>query len=157
MDLSVLSATLNILGSLGVFLFGMKVMSEGIQKVAGNRLRAILSYMTQNRFAGVLTGFITTCLVQSSSATTVMVVSFVNAGLLTLVQSIGIIMGANQTVTVDGEQITYSKISRFYYENKPLDVCENVKNTRGDFLEGKYTVNVFNGNELLSTTEFVLD
>ena len=66
-------------------------------------------------------------------------------------------MGANQTVTVDGEQITYSKISRFYYENKPLDVCENVKNTRGDFLEGKYTVNVFNGNELLSTTEFVLD
>ena len=69
----------------------------------------------------------------------------------------GIIMGANQTVTVDGEQITYSKISRFYYENKPLDVCENVKNSRGDFLEGKYTVNVFNGNELLSTTEFVLD
>ena len=102
MDLSVLSATLNILGSLGVFLFGMKVMSEGIQKVAGNRLRAILSYMTQNRFAGVLTGFITTCLVQSSSATTVMVVSFVNAGLLTLVQSIGVVMGANIGTTLTG-------------------------------------------------------
>ena len=102
MFISTLSATLNILGSLGVFLFGMKVMSDGIQKVAGNRLRNILSYMTQNRFAGVLTGFITTCLVQSSSATTVMVVSFVNAGLLTLIQSIGIVMGANIGTTLTG-------------------------------------------------------
>ena len=97
-----ISTTLNILGSLGIFLFGMKVMSEGIQKTAGNRLRDILSYMTQNRFAGVLTGFLTTCLVQSSSATTVMVISFVNAGLLTLVQSIGIIMGANIGTTLTG-------------------------------------------------------
>jgi len=80
----------------------MKVMSEGIQKTAGSRLRNILAYMTQNRFAGVLTGFLTTCLVQSSSATTVMVVSFVNAGLLTLVQSIGIIMGANIGTTITG-------------------------------------------------------
>ena len=102
MSFSFISAALNILGSLGVFLFGMKVMSEGIQKVAGNRLRSILSYMTQNRFAGVLTGFITTCLVQSSSATTVMVVSFVNAGLLTLVQSIGVVMGANIGTTLTG-------------------------------------------------------
>lgn len=69
----------------------------------------------------------------------------------------GMIMGANQTITVDGQQITYSKISRFYYENKPLDVCENIKNTRGDFLEGKYVANVYNGNELLSSTEFTLD
>ena len=97
-----ISTILNILGSLGVFLFGMKVMSEGIQKTAGSRLRNILAYMTQNRFAGVLTGFLTTCLVQSSSATTVMVVSFVNAGLLTLVQSIGIIMGANIGTTITG-------------------------------------------------------
>ena len=97
-----ISTALNILGSLGVFLFGMKVMSEGIQKTAGNRLRNILAYMTQNRFAGVITGFLTTCLVQSSSATTVMVVSFVNAGLLSLVQSIGIIMGANIGTTITG-------------------------------------------------------
>ena len=102
MFISILSTSLNVLGSLGVFLFGMKVMSEGIQKVAGNRLRNILGYMTQNRFAGVLTGFITTCLVQSSSATTVMVVSFVNAGLLTLIQSIGIVMGANIGTTLTG-------------------------------------------------------
>ena len=77
-------------------------MSEGIQKTAGSRLRNILAYMTQNRVAGVFTGFLTTCLVQSSSATTVMVVSFVNAGLLSLVQSIGIIMGANIGTTVTG-------------------------------------------------------
>ena len=92
----------NILGSLGIFLFGMKVMSEGIQKTAGNRLRNILAYMTQNRFAGVLTGFLTTCFVQSSSATTVMVISFVNGGLLTLTQSIGVIMGANIGTTITG-------------------------------------------------------
>ena len=97
-----ISSILNILGALGVFLFGMKVMSEGIQKTAGNRLRNILAYMTQNRVAGVFTGFLTTCLVQSSSATTVMVVSFVNAGLLTLTQSIGIIMGANIGTTITG-------------------------------------------------------
>ena len=97
-----ISSILNILGSLGIFLFGMKVMSEGIQKTAGSRLRNILAYMTQNRFAGVITGFITTCLVQSSSATTVMVVSFVNAGLLSLTQSIGIIMGANIGTTLTG-------------------------------------------------------
>ena len=97
-----ISTAFNILGSLGIFLFGMKVMSEGIQKTAGSRLRNILAYMTQNRLAGVFTGFITTCLVQSSSATTVMVVSFVNAGLLTLVQSIGIIMGANIGTTITG-------------------------------------------------------
>ena len=77
-------------------------MSDGIQKVAGNRLKNILSYMTQNRFAGVLTGFFMTCLVQSSSATTVMLISFVNAGLLTLVQSIGVIMGANIGTTITG-------------------------------------------------------
>ena len=101
-----ISTILNILGSLGIFLFGMKIMSEGIQKTAGNRLRSILAYMTQNRVAGVFTGFLTTCLVQSSSATTVMVVSFVNAGLLTLVQSIGIIMGANIGTTITGWLVT---------------------------------------------------
>jgi phosphate:Na+ symporter len=86
---------LTLFGSLSLFLFGMKTMSEGIQKLAGDRMRAILSAMTSNRFIGVLTGFFITTLVQSSSASTVMVVSFVNAGLLTLVESIGVIMGAN--------------------------------------------------------------
>jgi phosphate:Na+ symporter len=88
-----------VLGSLGVFLFGMRLMSESIQKFSGERLRAIMSSMTGNRFAGVSTGFLVTCLVQSSSATTVMVISFVHARLLTLVQSIGVIMGANLGTT----------------------------------------------------------
>lgn len=91
---------LNLIGSLGLFLYGMKMMSESLQKVAGDKIRAILSSMTSNRFFGILTGFLVTALIQSSSATTVMVVSFVNAGLLSLMQSIGVIMGANIGTTV---------------------------------------------------------
>ena len=90
----------SLLGSLALFLFGMKTMSEGLEKFAGNRLRSILAAMTKNRVMGVLTGILITALIQSSSATTVMVVSFVNAGLMTLVQSIGVIMGANIGTTV---------------------------------------------------------
>ncbi len=91
---------LALLGSLALFLYGMKIMSEGLQKFAGDRLRSILTAMTTNRVTGVLTGVLITALIQSSSATTVMVVSFVNAGLLTLSQSIGVIMGANIGTTV---------------------------------------------------------
>lgn len=91
-----------IIGSLGFFIFGMKIMSEGIQKLAGNKLRVVLAAATSNRFKGVLTGFFTTSIVQSSSATTVMVVSFVNAGLLSLKQAIGVIMGANIGTTITG-------------------------------------------------------
>lgn len=89
-----------LLGALGMFLFGMNMMSSGLQKVAGDRLRKFLSAMTSNPFKGVLTGLGITSVIQSSSATTVMVVSFVNAGLLTLTQSIGVIMGANIGTTV---------------------------------------------------------
>ena len=91
---------LKLIGSLGLFLYGMKIMSEGLQKVAGDRLRSILTAMTTNRVTGVLTGVLITALIQSSSATTVMVVSFVNAGLLTLAESISVIMGANIGTTV---------------------------------------------------------
>jgi phosphate:Na+ symporter len=93
---------LEIIGSLGLFLFGMKIMSEGIQKASGDRLHTIMNFMTGNRFAAVFTGFAVTALIQSSSATTVMVVSFVNAALLTLTQAIGVIMGANIGTTVTG-------------------------------------------------------
>ncbi|MDR2210403.1 MAG: Na/Pi cotransporter family protein [Spirochaetaceae bacterium] len=90
----------SIAGSLGLFLYGMKVMSDGIQQAAGQRMQRVLSFMTGNRFTAVLTGCGVTALIQSSSATTVMVVSFVNAGLLTLKQAIGVIMGANIGTTV---------------------------------------------------------
>ena len=97
---------LKLIGSLGLFLYGMKIMSEGLQKVAGDRLRSILTAMTTNRVTGVLTGVLITALIQSSSATTVMVVSFVNAGLLTLAESISVIMGANIGTTVTAWSIS---------------------------------------------------
>lgn len=89
-----------LIGALGLFLYGMKVMSEGIQKAAGQRMRSILNSMTANQFRGIFTGFLTTSIIQSSSATTVMVVSFVNAGLLNLRQAFGVIMGANIGTTI---------------------------------------------------------
>lgn len=91
---------LKLIGSLGVFLYGMKLMSEALQKVAGDKMRHILAAMTSNRVKGVITGLLITTIIQSSSATTVMVVSFVNAGLLNLVESIGVIMGSNVGTTV---------------------------------------------------------
>jgi phosphate:Na+ symporter len=92
----------SIAGSLGLFLYGMRLLSEGLQKSAGNKLKNVLKLMTKNRFVSVLTGIIITILVQSSSATTVMVVSFVNAGLMNLVQAIGVIFGANIGTTFTG-------------------------------------------------------
>jgi phosphate:Na+ symporter len=106
-----------LFGALGFFIYGMKVMSEGIQKTAGSKLRDILRSMTKNRYLGIFTGFLITCLVQSSSATTVMVVSFANAGLLSLVESIGVIMGANIGTTITAWLIAFFgfkvKISAF--------------------------------------------
>ena len=91
---------ISLLGSVCLFLYGMKVMSEGLQKVAGDRLRNILGIMTKNRVMGVITGILITALIQSSSASTVMVVSFVNAGLMSLAQSMAVIFGANVGTTV---------------------------------------------------------
>jgi phosphate:Na+ symporter len=91
---------LQLVGSLGIFIFGMKVFSDGLQKVAGSKLRAILKGMTTSRPRGIATGFLATSITQSSSTTTVMVVSFVNAGLITFIESTGVIMGANIGTTV---------------------------------------------------------
>ena len=82
---------LTLIGAVGMFLYGMKLMSEGLQKAAGNKLRDILALMTNNKFLGALTGIFITALVQSSSATTTMIVSFVNAGLISLQQSMAVI------------------------------------------------------------------
>ncbi len=96
-----------LLGALGMFLYGMNLMSSGLQKAAGERLRSFLSAMTSNPFKGVMTGLGITSIIQSSSATTVMVVSFVNAGLLTLAQAIGVIMGANIGTTVTAWMVSW--------------------------------------------------
>lgn len=98
--MSIILQIFQVLGSLGLFLYGMTLLSESLQKVAGDKMRSILAAMTSNSFKRVLTGLFITAIIQSSSATTVMVVSFVNAGLLSLAQSIGVIMGANIGTTV---------------------------------------------------------
>jgi phosphate:Na+ symporter len=91
-----------VVGGLGVFLLGMKFMSEGLQAVSGDGLRKMISAVTNNRFMGVVVGLLVTCLVQSSSVTTVMVVGFVNSGIMTLMQAIGVILGANIGTTITG-------------------------------------------------------
>jgi len=111
-----------IVGSLGLFIYGMMIMSDGIQKVAGDKMKAILRAMTNNRVSGVFTGFLTTALIQSSSATTVMIVSFVNAGLLSLRQSVGVIMGANIGTTVTAVLITFFGFSKFSISTYTLPI-----------------------------------
>lgn len=100
MDLLV--SIIKIIGSVGLFLFGMQILSEGLQKAASGKLKRTLEMMTGNRFLSVITGFLITVVIQSSSATTVMVVSFVNAGLMNLISAIGVILGANIGTTVTG-------------------------------------------------------
>ncbi len=113
---------LKLIGSLGVFLYGMKLMSESLQKLAGNKMRQILTAMTSNRFTGVLTGLFITALIQSSSATTVMVVSFVNAGLLDLVNSIGVILGANVGTTVTSWLVAGLGLGKFSMSDLALPI-----------------------------------
>lgn len=98
--MAIVNAILLLFGSLGFLLYGMRLMSDGVQKSAGERLQRALGMMTGNRFAGILTGLLITMIIQSSGATTVMVVSFINAGLLTLAQSVGVIFGANIGTTI---------------------------------------------------------
>ena len=102
---------LGLLGGLALFLYGMQMMSSGLEAAAGSRMKQILERLTANRFLGVLVGAAITAVIQSSSATTVMVVGFVNAGLMTLQQAVWIIMGANIGTTVTGQIIRLSDIS----------------------------------------------
>ena len=110
---------LQLIGALGIFIYGMKVFSDGLQKVAGSRLRAILKGMTTTRLRGLFTGFTATTITQSSSTTTVMVVSFVNAGLITFVESTGVIMGANIGTTVTAWMVS---IFGFKMEITPIAI-----------------------------------
>ena len=102
------SVLLSMAGGLGLFLFGMKLMSEGIEKAAGAKLRGILEFFTTNRFTGMLVGIVFTAVIQSSSACTVMVVSFVNSGLMNLYQAAGVILGANIGTTVTSQLVSFN-------------------------------------------------
>ena len=97
-----------LFGGLGLFLFGMQMMSESLERVAGDRMRSILEFFTKNRFIGMIVGIVFTAIIQSSNATTVMVVSFVNSGLMTLMQSAGVILGANIGTTITGQLIAFN-------------------------------------------------
>ncbi len=110
---------LQLIGSLGIFIYGMKIFSEGLQKIAGNKLRGILKGMTTNRVTGIATGFAATTVTQSSTTTTVMVVSFVNAGLLTFLESTGVIMGANIGTTVTAWMVS---VFGFRFQITPIAV-----------------------------------
>lgn len=138
---------LGLLGGLGVFIYGMKIMSEAIQKIAGKSMRNLLNTFTDNKFSGWVTGALTTTLVQSSSATTVMVVSFVNAGLLKVRQAIGVIMGANFGTTTTAWLVTYfGLMGKFSVSSMALPVIaigvplmftgQNKKKFFGEFLLG---------------------
>ncbi len=107
LGLDIWSVAISVLGGLAIFIFGMKQMSDGLQKVAGAKMKQILHFFTSNRFVAVLAGAFITAVIQSSSATTVMVIGFVNAGLLNLFQSIGIIFGANIGTTVTAQIISF--------------------------------------------------
>lgn len=96
---------MGLLGGLALFLYGMQMMSTGLEVAAGNKMKVILEKLTANRFVGVLVGAVITAIIQSSSATTVMVVGFVNSGMMTLNQAIWIIMGANIGTTITGQLI----------------------------------------------------
>lgn len=97
-----------LFGGLGFFLYGMKLMSEGLEKAAGAKMRSILEFFTKNRFIGMIVGIIFTAIIQSSNATTVMVVSFVNSGLMNLMQASGVILGANIGTTITGQLIAFN-------------------------------------------------
>ena len=105
MDYSII---LGLIGGLGLFLYGMKLMSDGLEKAAGAKLRGILEFFTKNRFVGMLVGIVFCAVIQSSSATTVMVVSFVNSGLMTLYQAAGVIMGANIGTTITSQLVAFN-------------------------------------------------
>lgn len=113
-----------MIGGLALFLFGMKLMSEGLMRVAGNRMKSILSRLTSNRLMGLVAGAVVTAIIQSSSATTVILVSFVNTGLMSLQQAVGVILGANIGTTMTGQLIAFN-ITEYAYPGIALGLLLN--------------------------------
>ena len=126
--MQILTPILQLIGSLGFLLYGMKLMSDGVQRSAGEKLQRALSVITGNRYIGLLTGMLITMIIQSSGATTVMVVTFVNAGLLTLTQSVSVIFGANIGTTITAWIVSIFgfnfKISAFAIPVVPFCICK---------------------------------
>lgn len=123
MTTSDISMLLQFVGGLGMFLYGMKMMSEGFQKTAGNKMKNLLGVLTNNRFKAILVGAMMTAIIQSSGATMVMVVGFVNAGLMTLVQAVGVIMGANIGTTITAWIVSAGQLGDVFAFFKPSFVA----------------------------------
>ena len=113
---NIFNMIVELIGGLGLFLYGMKIMGDGLENAAGEKLKVILEKVTSNRFLGVLIGALVTAVIQSSSATTVMVVSFVNTGLMNVMQAVGVIMGANIGTTITAQMVSLdlSKIAPLF-------------------------------------------
>ena len=111
-----LTDIMGLLGGLALFLYGMQMMSQGLENAAGDKMKQILEKLTSNRLLGVLVGAVITAVIQSSSATTVMVVGFVNSGMMTLTQAIWIIMGANIGTTITGQLIALDVVDSFIFQ-----------------------------------------
>ncbi|MGD9015428.1 MAG: Na/Pi symporter, partial [Candidatus Omnitrophota bacterium] len=139
----------SLIGGLGFFFFGMKTMSEGLKKIAGERLKAILHMVTKLPVIGVLVGALVTCLIQSSSATTVMVVGFVNAGLLALKQGISVVMGANIGTTFTAWLVSVIAIFKITHYALPLVGIGFVMNTFAKTKNAKFWGQVIMGFGML--------
>lgn len=114
MNMQIVETFIMFIGGLGMFLYGMNIMADGLQKSAGNKMKTLLGFLTNNRLMGVLVGCLVTAIIQSSSATTVMVVGFVNAGIINLAQAVGVIMGANIGTTVTSWLVSMSEWGAFF-------------------------------------------
>lgn len=112
-------AIFQFMGGLGMFLYGMHIMADGLQKTAGGKMKKLLGFLTNNRLMAVLVGALITAIIQSSGATTVMVVGFVNAGILTLTQAVGVIMGANIGTTITAWIVSMSQLGDAFEVMKP--------------------------------------
>ena len=120
--MNVFGPIFELIGSLGFLLYGMKLMSDGVQKSAGEKLQRALAVLTGNRFMSLLTGLFVTMVIQSSGATTVMVVTFVNAGLMTLTQSVGVVFGANIGTTITAWIVSLSTFSPSVTNSVPAGI-----------------------------------
>ena len=117
-------------GGIGMFLYGMNIMADGMQKSAGSKMKQFIGYLTRNRLLAVLVGAFITAIIQSSGATTVMVVGFVNAGLMTLVQAVGVIMGANIGTTITAWIVSLGQLGRCVKSVKAIILCTSACRNR---------------------------
>lgn len=117
-------------GGIGMFLYGMNIMADGMQKSAGSKMKQLIGYLTRNRLLAVLVGAFITAIIQSSGATTVMVVGFVNAGLMTLVQAVGVIMGANIGTTITAWIVSLGQLGDAVKVFKAIILCTSACRNR---------------------------